>query len=212
MNQAGIEELLRYLVLCKQLAPYESKLSAMLAGKELPEHPATVRALAEWCCKYSRLNVAAVGLYDVLFSQQTALADDLEAKHRFHAACAAALAGCGSGTDAAKLDSGAKAALRIKALEWLRADLDAWAQRYKNAKDGEPWPAARAARQWQLCKELAGVRDTASLAKLPEKERQAWQNLWADVNALASRDPLLLKSCRTGGRRSFEGHETPLPA
>jgi len=32
--------------------------------------------------------------------------------------------------------------------------------------------------------DLASVRDDKALAALPEKERQAWQKLWADVDAL----------------------------
>jgi hypothetical protein len=32
--------------------------------------------------------------------------------------------------------------------------------------------------------DLAGVRDEAALAKLPEEERKAWQALWADVAAI----------------------------
>src|SRR5262245_64417322 len=40
--------------------------------------------------------------------------------------------------------------------------------------------------------DLAGVRDEASLAQLPEPERQAWRKLWAEVEATlvrASRSP-----------------------
>jgi hypothetical protein len=31
--------------------------------------------------------------------------------------------------------------------------------------------------------DFAGVRDREALARLPERERQAWQQLWADVRA-----------------------------
>ncbi len=33
-------------------------------------------------------------------------------------------------------------------------------------------------------KDLAALRDEKALAALPEKERAAWQQLWADVAAL----------------------------
>lgn len=39
-------------------------------------------------------------------------------------------------------------------------------------------------RHWQKDADLAGVRDAEPLGKLPETERQAWQQLWTDVAAL----------------------------
>ena len=201
LTQAGLDELGSYLVLCKHLLPLESKLPAILAGTAIPEDPATVRALAEWYCQLKRLPVAAVRLYDVVFAKQPSLADDLTAKHRFLAARAAALAGSGSGEDAAKLDAGAKAALRKKALEWLRADVDAWAKRLNNANGAELSFASRTAKGWELSKDLAGVRDPASLAKLSEAERQDWQTLWANVKELALRDPLERARSHVGGKQ-----------
>ncbi len=154
VGPTGHAELRRYLDLCDQLRPLESRLPALLAGKEFPEDPATVGALAGWCCTHRRLPLAAVRLYDVVFTRQPALADDLESKHRFHAACAAALGGCGSGEDAAKLDDRAKAALRKRALEWLRADVDAWVKRSNNARGGDAMMDAQ--RLW----EMAAVQGT----------------------------------------------------
>ena len=40
---------------------------------------------------------------------------------------------------------------------------------------------------WQTDPDLAGVRDQAGLAKLPDTERAAWAKLWADVEALRNR-------------------------
>ena len=50
-------------------------------------------------------------------------------------------------------------------------------------------PTARATvrlvlEHWKADPDLAGVRDEAELAKLPEAERQAWHALWAEVEAL----------------------------
>jgi hypothetical protein len=42
-------------------------------------------------------------------------------------------------------------------------------------------PAPRALQDWQRTPDLAGVRDPAALAQLPETERQPWRLLWADV-------------------------------
>ena len=40
---------------------------------------------------------------------------------------------------------------------------------------------------WQEDGWLSGVRDKNALVKLPEDERAAWQQLWADVAALLKR-------------------------
>jgi hypothetical protein len=40
---------------------------------------------------------------------------------------------------------------------------------------------------WQNDTDLAGVRDPAALAKMPEAERADWQKLWADVEALVKK-------------------------
>jgi hypothetical protein len=56
------------------------------------------------------------------FAKKPALADDRNALHRYHAACAAALGGCGLGGDAGKHDDKQKAELRHRALQWLTVD------------------------------------------------------------------------------------------
>ena len=37
---------------------------------------------------------------------------------------------------------------------------------------------------WKKNTDLAGIRDEAELAKLPEGEREAFRSLWANVEAL----------------------------
>jgi len=69
----------------------------------------------------------------------------------------------------------AKAALRGQALEWLKADLAAW------RKHSEASRRTQALRSWRADKALAGVRDEEGLAKLPEVERAAWRELWAEA-------------------------------
>jgi hypothetical protein len=49
-------------------------------------------------------------------------------------------------------------------------------------------PAVRQTMQhWQQDTDFNGVRGDAALAKLPEAERQEWQKLWRDVEALERR-------------------------
>jgi hypothetical protein len=42
-------------------------------------------------------------------------------------------------------------------------------------------------RRWGCVSDLAGVRASDALARLPTAERAAWQALWADVDALIRR-------------------------
>jgi serine/threonine-protein kinase len=180
----------RQLDLCDSLLAIAPDLPAILAGKQRPENVATLRALAEWCLKYQRLPVTAVGFYQAAFSAQPSLAEDLEAADRLDAACAAALAGCGVGAESAALSGERRATLRRQALDWLTADYNAWADRHRLARPADRTVVATAVRSWQRNENLAGVRDEPALSRLPADERRAWQALWARVATLAARDPV----------------------
>src|SRR5262249_41447447 len=122
--------------------------------------------------------------YQDAFAMEPKQAEVLAA-NRYNAACAAALAGCGQGHDAATVDDAERARLRRRALDWLTAELAAWAQLADNTADR---PKLRVALQrWLQASDFAGVRDAAALAKLPEAERAAWQTLWANVADLLKR-------------------------
>ena len=179
----------RQLALCDTLVPFEASLPAILAGKGRPESASARRALAEWCLKYRRLTATAASFYEASLAAEPSLADDLEAGHRFHAACAAALAACGAGEDATTLDDERRAALRRQALEWLTAEYSAWAERHRLGKPGNRTTAATTVRVWLRSEDLACVRDEQTLTKLPPEERRAWQSLWAKAVSLAERDP-----------------------
>ena len=113
--------------------------------------------------------------------QSPQLADDLGASHRYNAACAAALAGCGQGKDADKLDGKERGRLRRQALDWLRADLDGWRRLLDKKPDKVRPVIVEQMRHWLEDTDFAGVRGPEALAKLPEAERQPWQKLWDDV-------------------------------
>jgi serine/threonine protein kinase/tetratricopeptide (TPR) repeat protein len=106
--------------------------------------------------------------------------------NRYNAACSAARAGCGQGQDAAKLDETERARLRRQALNWLRADLAIWKELLAKQPDKARARVQQTLRHWQQDADLAGVRGDA-LAKLPEAERQTWQQLWADVEQTLKR-------------------------
>lgn len=177
--------------LCDALLSVDADLPAILAGKERPRKVSTQLALAEWCLKHRRLPATAVGFYDAALAAKPSLIDDLEAGHRFDAACAAA-AGSGVGKDVAEFDGQRRAALRRQALNWLTAEYDAWAARHRVGKRGDRTVVATAMRSWRQNKDLAGVREEQALAKLPLEERRSWQTLWANVATLAARDPVAL--------------------
>jgi serine/threonine-protein kinase len=129
---------------------------------------------------YKRLYAAAARFYAQAFAAELELADNLYTGDRYNAAYAAALAGCGQGEDALKLDDQERTRLRRQALDWLRADLALRAKQAAGTRPGERARAERALQHWLKDTDFAGVRGEA-LAKLPEAERQAWRTLWADV-------------------------------
>jgi hypothetical protein len=101
--------------------------------------------------------------------------------HRYYAARAAVLAGCGKGRDAAGLDARSGARFRRQALAWLRDELEA-ERRLLATEPGETrWFMLVGLQRWLWDPDFAGVRGPNALARLSEPERQAWRRLWADV-------------------------------
>jgi tetratricopeptide (TPR) repeat protein len=170
----------------KTLIPLESHIPAILGGAEVQGNPSQMCALAEWCYLYRHIPVISIRHYSAAFKKGPTLAEDLDAKYRFHAACAAVLAGYGNDSESAKLDDQTRAGFRKQSLEWLLADLRGWVQRRADSKHGQL--PTQAAVMWQQHPDLAVVREPQALAKLPETERQNWQNLWSEVKALAVND------------------------
>jgi serine/threonine-protein kinase len=105
----------------------------------------------------------------------------------YAAARAAVRASAGQGPRETRLGEQERVGLRRQALDWLRACLDLKA---KLLKDGKAVSWGWMLSDWQTDPALAGVRDRAALAKLPDAEREQWQRLWADVAALIAADPV----------------------
>jgi tetratricopeptide (TPR) repeat protein len=170
----------------EQLLRLESMLPKLLQGEAQPANAAERIMVARLCGAHKKRYAAATRFYAEAFAAQPKLAEDVEADNRYNAACAAALAGCGMGEDAGKLDAKERTRLHRQAHTWLRADLAQYAQLVE--KGPEPGRAAVQQRlqHWQKDPDFAGVRGDA-LAKLPEAERREWQKLWAEVEALRQR-------------------------
>jgi tetratricopeptide (TPR) repeat protein len=160
--------------LAERLAALEAKLPAFLKGEHKPTD--TAECLGLLCvCQARKLHHAATRLCADAFAADVRLADDLNAGHRYNAACSAALAAAGQGQDAGKLDDRQRVRLRQQALDWLRADLT-----LLNTGEVGRSRVARVLSYWQKDAYLAGLRDKAALEKLPAQEQKAWTQLWSD--------------------------------
>jgi serine/threonine-protein kinase len=162
-------------------------LPEFLAGKRQPSGRLEQFDLAFLCGhRARRLYTTSARYYASALAAKEPLPDDFVARQRFDAARVAVLAGCGEGEDAGKLGEEERALRRKQALAWLRADLAAWE---KQMASGQPQPRAvlRALTHWQKHRDLEGVRGAEGLKRLPEDERAAWQQLWAEVAALVKR-------------------------
>jgi serine/threonine-protein kinase len=158
-------------------------LSAFLNGDYRPKDTKERLKFIE-PCSYRKHYWAVARLYADVIAAEPELADDPKAAHRYHAACAAALAGTGRGHDAATLNGDGRARLREQALGWLRADLALYANRLQAANAQDRTLVQQQLEHWQREDGLIGLRDPAALAKLPAGERTAWVQLWDDVETL----------------------------
>jgi serine/threonine-protein kinase len=163
------------------------RLPAVLDGKDRPKDAAERLAFARLCQLRCKEYAAAARFYAEAFAAEPGLAGDPQAGHRYNAACAAALAGCGRGQDAAGLGEKERARLRQQALDWLRADLGAWRRLLeKGPAENRPVIAGQLA-HWLEDPDFAGVRGSEALARLPEAERQPWRGLWDEVADVLAR-------------------------
>ena len=172
---------------CAGLLDLEKRLTNVLAERARPRDNADRLALAAFCSQYKGLNAQAAQFCADAFAADSKLAEDLEAGHRYNAACYAVLAVAGQNTDAAKLDNQARTRLRNQARTWLHDDLAAWGKQLDSGKPVDLALVTGKMRHWQQDADLALVRDADALAKLPEGERAEWQKLWQDVAALRKR-------------------------
>jgi tetratricopeptide (TPR) repeat protein len=162
-------------------AALEAKLPAFLNGAFQPKDSKERLGLAG-VCQGKKLHRAATDLYAAAFA-----ADPTLAGYRYNAACYAALAAAGRGVDAGQLDDQGRRRLRQQALDWLRADLALYAKQLQGGKPADRATVRSMMLHWQRDTDLAGLRDTAALARLPAEDRAACEKLWADVAGLLKR-------------------------
>jgi serine/threonine-protein kinase len=171
----------------EKLIQLDERLTAIRDGKAQPANATEQLALAGMCSRYKRLYGTAAKFYAGAFAERPQLADDRKAAHRYNAARAAALAGCGKGEDAAKSTDQERARWRQEALNWLQAELAVRTKEAATASASGRTAIRKVLRQFQTDVAFAGVREEAALSRLPADERAAWRKLWAEVTALVDK-------------------------
>jgi serine/threonine-protein kinase len=144
----------------------EARLPAILDDAQAPIED-TVEAAG--VCVRLRRPADAVKLWERAFAARPELAEDQRAAHRYNAACAAALAG-----------------MQKEARRWLEAELELLAKQAAAPPLPGARPVERVLAHWQEDRDLAPVRDEASLDALPAEEAAAWRRLWERVARLRS--------------------------
>ena len=138
-------------------------------------------------CYDKKLHGASARFWAEAFQAEPNLAHDTKVQNRYNAACAAALAGTGQGKDDPPLDDGKKAQWRKQAIDWLKADLAAWSKVLEGCSPQARRSIAQTLQHWKADTDLAGLRDAAALAKLPDDEQKACRALWAELDALLAK-------------------------
>jgi tetratricopeptide (TPR) repeat protein len=187
-EQGRLDEAIRHLEAAVAIEPKDpvshKNLGRALQRKGLPDQ-ALLHLFQSHDLKKEYL--AAARLCADSFAADPKLADELHAGHRYRAARAAALAGCGGGADGAAVDETERARWRQQARDWLRSDLAAWTKKLEAARPAEIVEVQKALAGWFQEPDLAGLRDADSLGKLPPAEREECRTLWEAVAALLRR-------------------------
>ena len=170
----------------ERLVELDRKLPAILAGEAKPSMPSN-RSPSPSSAMRRNSTERRRGFWAEAFQAQPKLAEDMKVQNRYNAACAAALAGSGQGKDDPPLDDATKARWRKQAIDWLKADLAAWSKILASGPPQVRQAITQTLQHWKADTDLAGLRDAAALAKLPDDEQKACRALWAEVDALLAK-------------------------
>jgi tetratricopeptide (TPR) repeat protein len=105
----------------------------------------------------------------------------LKTEPRYLAARCAALAGCGQGEDAPRLTDAERTRWRGHALQWLQADLAAWARTLESESQAFRDLAKEMLMLWLVEPDVSRLREPGALMNLSTEEREEWTLLWRDV-------------------------------
>jgi tetratricopeptide (TPR) repeat protein len=156
-------------------------LPDIVAGKEEPKTPDEGCAFAELCGQPSQKRyVDAVRLFEKAFAADPRLAENPPTFHRYNAACYAALAARGEGVGG-PTEPRKRAALRAKALAWLKADLAYWKDKVGSKQKQDRQLAESHLAHWLVDDDLRETRPQAKREGWTEQESRAWDQLWSAV-------------------------------
>ena len=171
---------------CRRLVELDSKLPAMLKGDASPKDAEESMTVADLCVRKS-LYAASVRFFDKALAERPEFTNKDKAGYmfRYNAARAAAMGGTGQDKGNPLPDEAVRAQLRKKSLDWLRAELAKWVDLLEiGSHPNRKLTILQTLDLWKNENDLAGIRDEAALAKLPEGEREAFRAFWAEVEAL----------------------------
>jgi len=169
----------RWVAEAERLAALAERWPAVLKGDDRPRDSAEFLFFADFAHDRKHFATAAR-----IWSQALAADPMLGADHAYYAARAAALAAASKGSDDPPPNDEAKARFRAQALDWFRAELDAWSRVLDKGPAKDRSSVTRKLEYWKADPDLAGFRDSEALAKLPDREKQTWTAIWANVDAL----------------------------
>jgi serine/threonine-protein kinase len=130
------------------------------------------------------LPATAAMLYTAMFLVHNDFASDPLANRLFDAARAAVAAATGPARSGdLPLDDKSRTAWQQRARKWLHADLLAKAMRLEQGL-GDRAALRRSLERWRTDADLAGVRGSEALAAFPPEEREAWVELWKQLDSL----------------------------
>jgi serine/threonine-protein kinase len=170
---------------CENMLVLETRLPAVLRGEDRLAGAADQLQFAD-VFRVKKRYADAARLFEKAFAGKPQLADEVQVA-RFHAARAAALAGCGQGEDGDKLSTEERARWREQARAWLQADLTVLAGKLDGGTAADRARVRGRLTRWQVDPDLAGLRDPSALDGMTAEEREKCVGLWNEVNALLKR-------------------------
>jgi eukaryotic-like serine/threonine-protein kinase len=166
----------------RRRAELQSRLAMFLDGKDRPEDIGLHWIPLADSASKEGLHATAIRVWREVFAAAPQTAEDVRTDHRYWAIRVAALAGSGNAKDVPAGDEQARAQFRMQALEWLEADLVARGKLLNHGNAAERTRQVEVLEEWKTDPNLAGVRDSNRLTKLPEEERRRFIDLWSHVD------------------------------
>jgi tetratricopeptide (TPR) repeat protein/tRNA A-37 threonylcarbamoyl transferase component Bud32 len=169
------------LTAAKRLRELLPRLPDIVADKAKPRTPDEGCAFAFLCgLPFQKRYADAVRLLQKAFAADPRLAETPRTVHRYKAACYAALAARGEGVGAPR-EPQQRAALRARALAWLKADLAFWKDQSVSNQPQDRKRAEKQLARWVVDEDLRETRPEAKREGWTEQESRAWDQLWWEV-------------------------------